>query len=73
MPDPPKIFTIIQKKGNVDLEEMYKTYNMGVGFIIIVPEDDVEKAKNILECRAYELGIVTKEEGVNVTNFGVTL
>ena len=73
MPDPPKIFTIIEKKGNVNLDEMYKTFNMGVGFVIIVPEDDVEKAKNTLGYGVYELGIVTKEEGVNVTNFGVTL
>lgn len=30
--------------GNIATPEMYRTFNMGVGMVIIVPESDVEKA-----------------------------
>ncbi len=32
----PKIFQWIQEIGNIEFEEMYRTFNMGVGFIIVV-------------------------------------
>ncbi len=74
MPRPHKIFETIQEKGNIDATEMYRTFNMGVGFIIVVSEDDVEEAKNILNKEiVYELGVITKAEGVNVTNLGFRL
>lgn len=75
MPEPHTIFEKIKEKGKVDLKEMYKTFNMGVGFVIIVSETDVTTAKNILSEyeTVYELGVVTEERGVHVTNFGFTL
>ncbi|MEM4307760.1 MAG: phosphoribosylformylglycinamidine cyclo-ligase [Thermoplasmata archaeon] len=36
----PAIFHYIQKLGRVDLREMYQTFNMGMGFCIIVPKKD---------------------------------
>lgn len=74
MPEPHKIFDKIQEKGNVDLKEMYKTFNMGIGFTVIVTEDTVKEAKNILgKHEVYELGVVTKENGIRVTNLDFTL
>jgi phosphoribosylformylglycinamidine cyclo-ligase len=35
----PPIFTLIQQRGNVPEPEMYRTFNMGIGFILIVPPD----------------------------------
>jgi phosphoribosylformylglycinamidine cyclo-ligase len=35
----PPIFTAIQKAGRVHLEEMWRTFNMGVGMVVIVPPD----------------------------------
>jgi phosphoribosylformylglycinamidine cyclo-ligase len=32
----PEIFQMIQKKGAVSAEEMYRTFNMGIGFVIIL-------------------------------------
>lgn len=75
MPDPPKIFNEIQEKGDVDTGEMYKTFNMGIGFVVIVPEEVVEKAMGILSDyeSVYTLGTVAEKPGVTVTNMGFTL
>ena len=35
----PEIFNVIQKAGNVEEEEMRKTFNLGLGFCLIVPPD----------------------------------
>lgn len=48
----PPIFSHIQKLGNVEEEEMYRVFNMGIGFVVIVPSN---QAQAVLE-RASELG-----------------
>lgn len=35
----PKIFTFLQKTGPVEEEEMFRVFNMGIGFVLIVSED----------------------------------
>ena len=35
----PEIFLKIMNKGNVPLEEMKRVFNMGIGFVLIVPSD----------------------------------
>lgn len=37
--EPPEIFKFLREQGGVSDSEMYKTFNMGMGFIIIVPEE----------------------------------
>ncbi len=39
----PSIFEFIQKEGDIDLEEMYRDFNMGIGLILIVSEKDTDK------------------------------
>jgi phosphoribosylformylglycinamidine cyclo-ligase len=74
MPQPHSIFRVIQEKGNVDTAEMYKTFNMGVGFAVIIPEGYVKTARSLLSnMTVYDLGVVTEEKGVHVTNVGITL
>lgn len=74
MPPPLKIFEKIQERGNVDTQEMYKTFNMGTGFVIVVSEEDAEIAKNILGSHdVHELGAVSHKKGISITNRGVTL
>jgi phosphoribosylformylglycinamidine cyclo-ligase len=36
------VFTYLQEKGNIDITEMFRTYNMGIGMMAIVSENDVE-------------------------------
>lgn len=38
--EPPEIFRFLQKEGNISDEEMYKTFNMGMGFIIVCDPED---------------------------------
>lgn len=54
------VFDVIQKIGNVDIHEMFRTFNMGIGYIIIVRQDSKEEALEILSqyenIPAYEIG-----------------
>ena len=40
--DPQPIFEFVQSEGNVDDEEMHRTFNMGTGFVAALPADDAE-------------------------------
>jgi phosphoribosylformylglycinamidine cyclo-ligase len=60
---PQEIFRFIQKLGNVDELEMYRTYNMGMGFLIIVPEESVSCVEKF---GAKRVGYVEEGEGVFV-------
>lgn len=42
LPDPPPIFRLIQEAGAVSMAEMYRVFNMGVGFCIVVPESHAD-------------------------------
>ncbi|MFT6984953.1 MAG: phosphoribosylformylglycinamidine cyclo-ligase [Psychromonas sp.] len=44
----PAIFNWLQENGNVKTEEMYRTFNCGVGLAIVVPDSEKEKAVEIL-------------------------
>ncbi|RLG65141.1 phosphoribosylformylglycinamidine cyclo-ligase, partial [archaeon] len=72
MPKPPAIFKLIQEYGNIDTCEMYRTFNMGIGFCIIVDSSHSRKVVDtctINGVRAYIIGKVTSEKGViNIRN-----
>jgi phosphoribosylformylglycinamidine cyclo-ligase len=38
---PPEIFSWIQKTGDISVIEMYRTFNMGMGYAYIVPPSSV--------------------------------
>lgn len=67
--DMPVLFDFMQEKGNIDTVEMYKTFNMGIGFILSVNEEEVDNlldaVKNIDE-KAYVIGKVVSTEGVKL-------
>ena len=46
--EPDAIFKFLQEEGNVDSLEMYRTFNMGMGFVIILPQDQAEKAAELV-------------------------
>lgn len=56
------VFEVIQQIGNVEVHEMYRTFNMGIGYIIVVPESDKDAAMKILgeykDIPAYVIGQV---------------
>ena len=45
--EPQEIFKFLQKEGGVEALEMYKTFNMGLGFLLILPEKDAARAAEI--------------------------
>lgn len=65
-PSVPPIFSLIQDEGGIDAAEMYKVFNMGVGFVIIVPASDEARALERLSAsgyRASRIGYVSEEPG----------
>lgn len=63
--EPNDIFKFLQKEGNVDALEMYRTFNMGMGFVIILPQKDAARAVELtggkIVGRITESGIRVKE------------
>ncbi|EPQ9625119.1 phosphoribosylformylglycinamidine cyclo-ligase [Staphylococcus pseudintermedius] len=61
----PAIFNWLQAQGNIDTDEMYHIFNMGIGFTLIVaPEDEVavhEILKNA-NVDAYTIGHIVEED-----------
>ena len=58
----PPIFPLIQKLGNIDEEEMYRVFNMGIGMILVCSSSDVEElAKKIPEAKI--IGEVVEQKG----------
>ena len=47
LPEPQPIFRLIQELGSVGDAEMFKTYNMGTGFCVILASSDAERARAI--------------------------
>ena len=61
-----EIFNILKDLANLDEEEMYNTFNMGVGMTVFVDKEDVEKTMKILKEQgedAFIIGEVVKGEG----------
>ncbi|MEM2103593.1 MAG: phosphoribosylformylglycinamidine cyclo-ligase [Candidatus Bathyarchaeia archaeon] len=71
---PNPIFSLIQKTaaelgGGVPDEEMFKTFNMGWGFAVIVDKTERDRAVDVLEkagVPAEEIGCVTKTSGIEI-------
>jgi len=64
--DTPPIFNIIRNMGNITIEEMYSTFNMGIGMVIAVSQNEVEDLLIALKNKgelAYIIGEVRKGEG----------
>jgi len=60
-PKPP-VFDVMQHIGNVDKNEMYRTFNMGIGMVFIVDPSNIDTVKNALNnlTEVYEIGTVIK-------------
>lgn len=52
------IFSKIQEWGNIDTDEMYHTFNMGVGMVVFVDEKDKDLALDLLEGKGQVIGKV---------------
>ena len=61
----PAVFKYLQEKGKIDEEEMYHIFNMGVGMVLIVNKEDVDKTLSLID-NAFILGEVTDESGIKI-------
>lgn len=59
----PQIFKLLRDWGNVDWHEMFRTFNCGVGMILIVDRDAVAE----VDCDFCELGRVVEGAGVKIS------
>ncbi len=58
----PPIFQLIQQRGNVDRNEMYHVFNMGIGMVVICSPDNVDQlTKDLPEAKV--IGEVAKQVG----------
>ncbi|MGH2786456.1 MAG: phosphoribosylformylglycinamidine cyclo-ligase [Actinomycetota bacterium] len=67
LPRAPAIFGLIKDAGNVDDAEMFRVFNMGIGFVVIVPETAVGDTIACVHSAGYDamrIGTVTTESGV---------
>jgi phosphoribosylformylglycinamidine cyclo-ligase len=65
LPAPP-VFGLIAERGDVTAGDMWETFNMGIGFVAVVPEADAEGAVRLLSSEhpgSARIGSVTSEAG----------
>ena len=59
--DPPTIFKFIERQGKVDRDEMYRVFNMGVGYVLIMPKTSLKRMaavfRNIRQ-PWYQIGVI---------------
>ena len=64
--DPPTIFKFIERQGKVDHDEMYRVFNMGVGYVLIMPKASLKRMatvfKNIKQ-KWYQIGVIRVRKG----------
>ena len=65
----PSIFDWLQERGDVEDGEMYRTFNMGMGMIIIVDKKDADKSVSLLGEYAQIVGSVNSGTGVKHSAF----
>jgi phosphoribosylformylglycinamidine cyclo-ligase len=47
----PRIFQILQEHGNVDSREMYQVFNMGIGMVAVVAEQNANRVMSMLKAK----------------------
>lgn len=61
------IFSLIQKLGSIEKHEMFRTFNMGIGFMCILPSDEVLGLTRVLDefgLKHYTIGSIIEGHGV---------
>ena len=61
----PDIFTLIERQGKVDRNEMFSVFNMGVGFVFVVSPEDVKPVCKLVP-EAFNVGEIVKGRGVQI-------
>jgi phosphoribosylformylglycinamidine cyclo-ligase len=74
-PEPRGVYRWIARLGNLAPQELYQTFNMGIGFVAIVSPSRVKGALRRLRAAGYPdarlVGRVTRGRGVQLPNLGI--
>lgn len=54
----PAVFKFMAEKGNVDMEEMFSTFNMGIGMIVVVSKEDADVSMELIRNAGSEVNII---------------
>jgi phosphoribosylformylglycinamidine cyclo-ligase len=68
---PPEIFSWIQKTGDISVIEMYRTFNMGMGYAYIVPPESVTSVQKIVR-GVKVVGEIIENPGVWLRDIEIT-
>ncbi len=68
---PNAVFSVLQELGGVSDKEMYQTFNMGMGYSMVVPGGEADACVRIAGKGAKVVGHVVKKEGVRVPALGL--
>lgn len=75
---PQKIFQMLQELGNIDIEEMHQTFNMGMGFSMIVDEKYEAEILQLLKSKSNKriadakvIGRVEAGKGIIIPKLGI--
>lgn len=69
LPTPPVIFRLLQREGRISEIEMFRTFNMGIGFVVICPERKSDAILRVFRRHkqgAFRIGNVGKTRGIRV-------
>jgi phosphoribosylformylglycinamidine cyclo-ligase len=69
----PPVFDWLMREGNVAREEMWRTFNCGVGFTVLLPRDAVNAASDLLAkhgLKSWVIGEVVKAQGDERVHIG---
>ena len=59
----PPIFGLIQKRGSIDANEMFRVFNMGIGMLAVIPADQVREALAALPGDCSVVGRIVDGDG----------
>lgn len=74
LPEPPEIFQIIESQ-DVEKDEMYRTFNMGIGFCLIAPEEEGERIVQIFKKHGFhseQIGHIADKKGVFIDSLRIS-
>lgn len=64
----PAVFDWLQENGNVTDKEMYRTFNNGIGMVIVVAENDVSEALAVLNSAGEQASLIGQIETANAAD-----
>ncbi|GGG87388.1 phosphoribosylformylglycinamidine cyclo-ligase [Staphylococcus pragensis] len=70
----PKVFEWLQQQAQIETQEMYNVFNMGIGYTVIVDKEEAKKAIDILNkegISAYEIGEIITDKDTPIHLEGV--